>query len=95
MYISPRTSKSTFLCNVKGSFFIVLTLCVISSPITPLPLVAAETNFPSLYIKETAKPSILSSQTYSGLLTSLRTLASKSLTSSSLKTSAKLNIGVG
>ena len=51
---------------VKGMLFIVLALWVISSPVTPSPLVAALTNFPFLYTRETERPSILSSATYLG-----------------------------
>ena len=42
----------------------VLTLWVIFSPTTPSPLVAALTNLPCSYSRETDKPSIFNSQTY-------------------------------
>ena len=36
--------------------------CVTSSPIRPSPLVAADINTPSLYVKLSERPSILGSQ---------------------------------
>ena len=60
----------------------VLTLCVISSPIVPSPRVAPLTSCPFLYNRETLKPSILSSHTYSGSSTIFLTLESKSKISS-------------
>ena len=73
---------------------IVLTLCVISSPIFPSPLVAAVINRPFWYFKLTLKPSIFSSHTYLGLFTSFLILVSKFNISSSLKTLERLIIGM-
>ena len=67
--ISPLTSIKVgvfadFLsCN--GIALIVLTLCVISSPLNPSPLVKALSSIPFLYINETPKPSIFGSATKS------------------------------
>jgi len=49
--------------NSNGTAFIVLTLCVISSPLKPSPLVNALFSNPFSYINDTPKPSILGSAT--------------------------------
>ena len=72
----------------------VLTLWVIFSPTTPSPLVAALTNLPCSYSRETDKPSIFNSQTYWGLMPSFFILSSKFTTSLSLKTSLNDIIGI-
>ena len=95
MYISPRTSRSMSALSLRGSEPIVKTLFVMSSPTVPSPLVAAYLNTPFSYTSDTAKPSILSSHTYSVLPTSFSTLWQNALISSSLNTSPKENIGVG
>ena len=74
-------------------FLIVFTLWVISSPVTPSPLVAPRTNLPFLYSNETDKPSIFNSQTYLGFGTSFFTLSSNAIISLSLNTLLSDNIG--
>ena len=94
MNISPRTSISTSSFNFSGITFIVLTLWVISSPTVPSPLVAALTNFPFSYNKDTDNPSIFSSHIYSGVIPSFFILSSNVINSSSEKTSDNDIIGI-
>ena len=94
MNISPRTSISISFLNLRGIAFIVLTLLVISSPVTPSPLVAPLTNLPFSYNKDTDSPSIFNSHIYCGKIFSFFILLSKSIISLSLNTSEILIIGI-
>ena len=80
--------------NFKGTVLIVFTLLVISSPTIPSPLVDAEISSPCSYVSDTDNPSILSSQTYSGLIPSFFILASNYLISDSLNTLLSDIIGI-
>ena len=91
---SPRTIISTSSFNFLGICGIVFKFSVISSPTSPLPLVAPLTKIPFLYSRLTDKPSIFVSTTYfKGIFFSsatFLTLSSKSFKSSKLKISNKL-----
>ena len=92
---SPRISISAggfSLCSTCGKFFIVLTLRVTSSPVTPLPRVSPLTNTPFLYVKLIARPSTLSSHKYCGCWISLSTRSNHEVNSSISKTLSKLII---
>jgi hypothetical protein len=64
-------------------------LCVISSPITPSPRVAALTSFPCSYNNETDNPSILNSHIYCGFIPSFLIFSSNAIISLSEKTLLK------
>ena len=67
IYTSPLTTTSSVSLIFKGIVFTVLKFSVISSPTTPLPLVAPFSKTPFLYVNPTDNPSILNSTTYSTL----------------------------
>ena len=86
MYIS--------LSSFNGIVLMVLALLVISSPVTPSPLVEAVINLPFSYLRETLKPSILYSHTYFGIISSFFILLSNVLISSSLNTLLSESMGI-
>ena len=95
MYTSPLTTISSLSFILRGILLIVIKFLDISSPITPLPLVAPYWNSPLSYVIPTDKPSILNSTTYStSSFTISFTLLSKSFKSESEYALDKLNIGI-
>ena len=78
---SPCTSTTPLYSIDSGTHLMVLTCWVTSSPSTPLPLVAALSNLPSLYSKLIVNPSNLYSSEHFGIkphaLTSLSIQADK------------------
>ena len=88
------TFNTSLMPAVSGTVFMVFTLLVISSPTTPSPRVAALTNLPFSYCKDTLKPSIFNSHTYFGFIPSFFILSSKLIISLSLNTFDKDNIGI-
>ena len=75
---SPRTSSMAMSWqagSLCGRLRMVRTLCVMSSPTCPSPRVTACTNTPCSYLSDTARPSSLSSISYSGTVLPSRSLA--------------------
>ena len=96
---SPRTSITSGISlpkSFRGTFLIVFTFRVTSSPLSPFPLVDPCTSIPFSYLIDTASPSIFSSVTYSTVFVfaSLFTRLSNSIRSVSLKAFPRESIGL-
>ena len=95
---SPRTSSSAISVQLgkdKGRLRMVRTLCVMSSPTCPSPRVTACTNCPYSYLSDTARPSSLSSISYSGTVLPSRSLARRKKPAKSSASNTLPNDSIG